>query len=67
MGKHEGNLFMLAEAEEEMRRAVLAEKAGIKGASVRRQKAEISVDRWRARCRATNGKVSEDFGPGERP
>lgn len=67
MSKAEGNRFMLVEAEEELRRAVLAERAGIKGSGMRRQRAEIEVERWRARCLVADAKVRRDFGPGERP
>jgi hypothetical protein len=67
MSKAEGNRFLLAEAEEELRRAVLAERAGIKGAGTRRQRAEIEVEKWRSRCLVTDARVRRDFGPGERP
>lgn len=67
MSKAEGNRFLLAEAEEELRRAILAEKAGIKNAGQRRQRAELNVERWRQRCLVSDANVRRDFGPGERP
>ena len=67
MSEPKGNHFLLAEAEEELRRAILAENAGISGAGQRRQRAEIDVDRWRKRCLVTDARVRGAFGPGERP
>lgn len=67
MSKADGNRFMLAEAEEELRRAKLAEQAGIKGAAMRRMRAEIAVDRWRTRCLVDDARVAKHFGPGEAP
>ena len=67
MSKAEGNHFLLAEAEEELRRAILAERAGIKGAGMRRQRAEIEVEKWRRRCLVADANVSRHFGPGEQP
>jgi len=65
--KNDGNRAMLMQAEEELRRAILAERAGIKNAGQRRQRAEIEVERWRRRCLVADAKVARDFGPGERP
>lgn len=62
MSKTEGNRFMLAEAEEELRRAILAERAGIKNAGQRRQRAEINVERWRKRCLVADASVARYFG-----
>lgn len=53
---------MLAEAEEELRRAILAETAGIKNAGQRRQRAEINVERWRRRCLVADASVRRHFG-----
>lgn len=65
--KVEGIRYCLAEAEEELRRAILAERAGIKGAGQRRQRAELNVERWRQRCLVADATVSRHFGPGDRP
>lgn len=62
MSKASGNRYLLAEAEEELRRAILAEKAGIKNAGQRRQRAEIDVDRWRRRCLVADQSVTRHFG-----
>lgn len=67
MSKNAGNRFCLAEAEEELRRAILAEKAGIKNAGQRRQRAELNADRWRRRCLVSDANVARHFGPGEAP
>lgn len=65
--KNDGNRALLMQAEEELRRAILAERAGIKNAGQRRQRAEIEVARWRRRVAVAAGVVEMDFGPGERP
>jgi hypothetical protein len=65
--KQDGNRYCLAAAEEELRRAILAERAGIKGAGMRRQRAEIEVEKWRRRCLVADANVSRHFGPGELP
>jgi len=57
-----GNRAMLVEAEEELRRAILAEKAGVRNAGQRRQRAEIDVDRWRRRCLVADNNVTRHFG-----
>lgn len=62
MSKAAGTRFMLAEAEEELRRAILAETAGIKNAGQRRQRAEINVERWRRRCLVADASVRRHFG-----
>lgn len=64
MSKADGNRFCLAAAEEELRRAILAEKAGIKNAGQRRQRAEIEVEKWRARCLVADATVRRHFGQG---
>ena len=58
---------LLEAAEDELRRAILAERAEIKGAGIRRQRAEIEVDRWRRRVAVERGTVEMAFGPGDRP
>jgi len=63
MSKRDGNRFCLAEAEEELRHATLAERAGIKNAGQRRQRAEIQVDNWRRRCLVADTSVRKHFGP----
>lgn len=67
MSKAEGSRFMLMEAEEELRRAILAERAGIKNAGQRRQRAEIAVENWRRRCLVADANVRRDFGPEGQP
>ncbi len=62
MSKRDGNRFMLMEAEEELRRAILAERAGVKNSGQRRQRAEIQVESWRRRCVANEAKVKLHFG-----
>lgn len=63
MSKRDGNRFMLMEAEEELRRAILAERAGIKNSGQRRQRAEIQVESWRRRCLVADTNVRKHFGP----
>ena len=63
MSKADGNRVMLESAEDELRRAILAEKAGIKNSGQRRQRAEIDVERWRARVRANDSSVRRAFVP----
>lgn len=58
----DGNRLMLENAEEELRRDILAEKAGVKKACQWRQRAEINVERWRRRCLANEAKVKLHFG-----
>ena len=60
--RSDGNRLMLGNAEEELRRAILAEKAGTKNAGQRRQRAEIEVEKWRRRCLANEAKVKLHFG-----
>lgn len=67
MRRDAGTAFLLAQAEEELRRAILAERAGIKGAGMRRQRAEVEVDKWRRRVAVAAGAVEQNFGPGEAP
>ena len=61
--RSDGNRLMLADAEEELRRAILAEKAGIKKAGQWRQRAEIEVEKWRRRCLVPDATVRRAFGP----
>jgi hypothetical protein len=58
-----GNRVMLESAEDELRRAILAERAGIKNAGQRRQRAEIEVEKWRQRVRVNDSNVRRAFGP----
>lgn len=62
MSKADGTRFCLMEAEEELRRAILAERAGIKNAGQRRQRAEINVEKWRQRCLVADASVARHFG-----
>lgn len=61
--RSDGNRIMLENAEEELRRAILAEKAGIKKAGQWRQRAEIEVEKWRRSCLVSDATVSRAFGP----
>lgn len=63
MRNNNGNRAMLCEAEEELRRAILAERAGIKNAGQRRQRAEIEVEKWRQRVRVSDSSIRRAFGP----
>ena len=63
MSRADGNRVMLDSAEEELRRAILAERAGIKNAGQRRQRAEIEAERWRQRVRVNDSSVRRAFGP----
>ena len=65
MSKPNGTRIMLEEAEIELRNAIMAERAGIKNATQRRQRAEIDVERWRKRALVSEAHVRRDFGPGE--
>ena len=51
-------------AEAELRAALMAERAGIKNAGIRRLRAEIAVDHARAACSVANQRVRDAFGPG---
>ena len=62
--KPNGTRIMLEEAEIELRNAIMAERAGIKNAGQRRQRAEIEVERWRKRALVADAAVRRDFGPG---
>ena len=63
--KPNGTRIMLEEAEIELRNAIMAERAGIKNATQRRQRAELEVERWRRRALVAEAAVRRDFGPGE--
>lgn len=63
MSRADGNSFCLGEAERELRRDILAEKAGIKKAGQWRQRAEIEVEKWRRRCLVSDATVRRAFGP----
>lgn len=62
--KPNGTRIMLEEAEIELHRAIMAERAGIRGAGQRRQRAELEVSRWRQRALVADAAVRRDFGPG---
>lgn len=57
--------ILLAETEEELRKAHLAVRAGIRGAEQRLARAEIDVDRLRRAVNAQEGKIRKGFGPEE--
>lgn len=65
MNKPNGTRILLEEAEIELRNAIMAERAGIKNATQRRQRAEIEVERWRKRALVADAAVRRDFGPGD--
>lgn len=65
MSKPNGTRIMLEEAEIELRNAIMAERAGIKNATQRRQRAELNVERWRKRALVADAAVRANFGPGE--
>jgi hypothetical protein len=67
VSKQDGNRYCLAVAEEELRKAILAERAEIKGATMRRQRAEIEVEKWRRRCLVADATVARHFGPEGQP
>lgn len=52
-------------AEAELHAAIKAERAGLKGAGMRRFRAEIDVDRARLALRMSTLKMRDCFGPGE--
>lgn len=55
----------LERAEAELRSALLAERAGIKGAGIRRLRAEVDVEHARAALRTSTLSMRRDFGPGD--
>lgn len=65
MSKRNGTRILLEEAEIELRNAIMAEKAGVKNATQRRQRAEIEVEKWRKRALVADASVRGAFGPGE--
>lgn len=65
MSKRNGTRILLEEAEIELRAAIMAERAGIRGAEQRRQRAEIEVEKWRKRALVADAAVRGAFGPGE--
>ena len=65
MNKPNGTRIMLEEAEIELRNAIMAERAGIKNAGQRRQRAELNVERWRQRALVADATMRRHFGPGE--
>jgi len=65
MNRANGTRILLEEAEIELRNAIMAERAGIKGAGQRRQRAEIEVARWRQRALVADAAMRRAFGPGE--
>jgi len=65
MNKPNGTRIMLEEAEIELRNAIMAERAGIKNATQRRQRAELNVERWRQRALVADATMRRHFGPGE--
>ncbi len=64
MNKPNGTRIMLEEAEIELRNAIMAERAGIKNATQRRQRAELNVERWRQRALVADATMRRHFGPG---
>lgn len=54
----------LEHAEAELRLALMAERADIKGAGMRRLRAEILVDNARRAMLVSDAKVRREFGPG---
>ena len=52
-------------AEAELRAALMAERAGLKGAGMRRLRAEIEVDKARSTLRMSTLSMRQAFGPGE--
>ena len=63
--KPNGTRILLEEAEIELRNAIMAERAGIKNAGQRRQRAELEVERWRKRALVADANMRAAFGPGE--
>lgn len=55
----------LEDAEAELRLALMAERADIKGAGMRRLRAGINVDNARAALRASTLSMRRAFGPGD--
>jgi len=55
----------LDEAEAELRCALVAERAELKGAGMRRLRAEIDVDRARTALRMSTLSMRSSFGPGD--
>jgi len=65
--KREGIRALLEQAEEELRRAHMAHRAGVKGSAQRLMQAEREAEKWRRRMAILNGAVDRDFGPGALP
>lgn len=65
MNRANGTRILLEEAEIELRNAIMAERAGIKNATQRRQRAELNVERWRQRALVADATMRRHFGPGE--
>lgn len=55
--KLSGLRILLADAEEENRRAEVALRAGIKGAEARKVRAEVEVEKWRRAVAVASGAV----------
>ena len=67
MSRKVGYRVRLIDAEEELKRAHLAARAGVKGAEQRLARAEIEVEKWRRAVRGIEDDLRKDFGPEGQP